>query len=71
MWVAHPGLVPVALQAFDKHMPTPNQIFRQRDDVKVTAAELVAVKSELTPEFEPPTWVVSPPVTTSVGLPST
>jgi malate synthase len=43
--VAHPGLVPVALQAFDKHMPTPNQIFRQRDDVKVTAAELVAVPS--------------------------
>jgi malate synthase len=42
-WVAHPGLVPVALQAFDKHMPTPNQIFRQRDDVKITAAELVAV----------------------------
>jgi len=44
-WVAHPGLVPVALQAFDKHMPTPNQIFRQRDDVKVTAGELVAVPS--------------------------
>jgi malate synthase len=42
-WVAHPGLVPVALQAFDKHMPTPNQIFRQRDDVKVTAGELIAV----------------------------
>ncbi|MFM8682364.1 MAG: malate synthase A, partial [Chthoniobacterales bacterium] len=42
-WVAHPGLVPVALQAFDKHMPTLNQIFRQRDDVKVTAGELVAV----------------------------
>jgi len=42
-WVAHPGLVPVALQAFDKVMPTPNQIFRQRDDVKVTAAELIAV----------------------------
>ena len=42
-WVAHPGLVPVALQAFDKHMPTLNQIFRQRDDVKVTPGELVAV----------------------------
>ena len=42
-WVAHPGLVPVALQAFDKHMPTPNQIFRQRDDAKVTAGELIAV----------------------------
>jgi malate synthase len=42
-WVAHPGLVPVALKAFDKHMPTPNQIHRQRDDVKVTAADLLAV----------------------------
>ncbi|HEY1847719.1 MAG TPA: malate synthase A [Opitutaceae bacterium] len=41
-WVAHPGLVPVALKAFDKHMPGPNQISRQRDDVHVTAAELLA-----------------------------
>src|ERR1043166_1527360 len=42
-WVAHPGLVPVALQAFDKRMPQPNQISRQRDDVNVTAAELLNV----------------------------
>jgi malate synthase len=42
-WVAHPGLVPVALQAFDKHMPTPNQISKQREDVNVTAAEILAV----------------------------
>ena len=42
-WVAHPGLVPVALQAFDKHMPTPNQIGRQRSDVHVTAAQLTEV----------------------------
>ena len=41
-WVAHPGLVPVALQAFDKHMPGPNQIARQREDVVVTAADLLA-----------------------------
>jgi malate synthase len=41
-WVAHPGLVPVALQAFDKHMPGPNQISRQRDDVNVTAADLLS-----------------------------
>src|SRR6266498_4583050 len=27
-WVAHPGLVPVALKAFDKHMPQANQISR-------------------------------------------
>lgn len=25
-WVAHPALVPIALEAFDKHMPSPNQI---------------------------------------------
>jgi malate synthase len=41
-WVAHPGLVPIALQAFDKHMPGPNQVARQREDVSVTAAELLA-----------------------------
>jgi malate synthase len=44
-WVAHPGLVPVALKAFDKHMPGPNQISRQRDDVNVTAADLLAAPS--------------------------
>ena len=41
-WVAHPGLVPVALQAFDKHMPQPNQISRQREDVSVTAEDLLS-----------------------------
>jgi len=42
-WVAHPGLVPVALDAFNRLMPTPNQIDRQRDDVTVTAADLLSV----------------------------
>ncbi len=42
-WVAHPGLVSVALQAFDHHMPSPNQVSRQRDDVKISASELMAV----------------------------
>ncbi|MDQ6630817.1 MAG: malate synthase A, partial [Verrucomicrobiota bacterium] len=42
-WVAHPGLVPVALQAFDKQMPQPNQISKQRDDVNVTAADLLKI----------------------------
>ena len=41
-WVAHPGLVPIALKAFDKHMPGPNQVSRQREDVNVTAAELLS-----------------------------
>jgi malate synthase len=40
-WVAHPGLVPIAMQEFDKAMPTPNQIDRLRDDVQVTAADLL------------------------------
>ncbi|HEY5228269.1 MAG TPA: malate synthase A [Opitutaceae bacterium] len=41
-WVAHPGLVPVALKAFDRLMPGPNQVSRQRDGVNVTATELLA-----------------------------
>ena len=28
-WVAHPGLVPVAKEVFDEHMPAPNQIAQQ------------------------------------------
>ena len=42
-WVAHPGLVPIAQAVFDAHMPGPNQIERLRDDVSVTAADLLAV----------------------------
>jgi malate synthase len=42
-WVAHPGLVPVALEAFDAGMPGPNQVDRKREDVKVTAADLLRV----------------------------
>jgi len=46
-WVAHPGLVPVALEAFDRIMPTPNQIAtRKREDVNVTAADLVKFEPE-------------------------
>ena len=42
-WVGHPGLVPVAMDVFDRHMKTPNQISRQRDDVHVTASDLTRV----------------------------
>jgi len=42
-WVAHPGLVPVALRAFNRHMPDANQIAYQREDVRVTAEDLLAV----------------------------
>lgn len=42
-WVAHPGLVPVAMEQFNKYMPTPNQIDKKRDDVQVVAADLLEV----------------------------
>jgi malate synthase len=40
-WVAHPGLVPVAMAIFDEHMPGPNQLERLREDVEVSAADLL------------------------------
>jgi malate synthase len=42
-WVAHPGLVPVAKEIFDAHMKESNQIGRRREDVHVTAKDLLAV----------------------------
>ncbi len=42
-WVAHPGLVPIAKEIFDEYMKTPNQIFVKREDVHVTAKDLVEV----------------------------
>jgi malate synthase len=42
-WVAHPGLVPIAKAIFDAQMPGENQLENLRDDVKVTAADLLVV----------------------------
>jgi malate synthase len=42
-WVAHPGLVPVAREVFDRLMPGPNNLARLREDVSVTAADLLRV----------------------------
>ncbi|MGA8309412.1 MAG: malate synthase A [Terriglobales bacterium] len=42
-WVAHPGLVPVAKEIFDAQMKESNQIGRRREDVHVTAKDLLAV----------------------------
>jgi malate synthase len=42
-WVAHPGLVPVAMEVFDRIMPQPNQIDKKLDDYTVTAADLLQV----------------------------
>jgi malate synthase len=42
-WVAHPGLVPVALEVFNRLMPGPNQISKQLPDDNPTAADLLQV----------------------------
>ena len=42
-WVAHPGLVPIAMEVFDRLMPTPNQLHRLREDVTVGAADLLQI----------------------------
>jgi malate synthase len=45
-WVAHPGLVPIAREVFDKHMPGPNQYSKQRPDVSVAAKDLLDFRPE-------------------------
>jgi malate synthase len=40
-WVAHPQLAEIALNVFNEHMPTPNQIFRRREEVNVTSRDLL------------------------------
>ncbi len=42
-WVAHPALIPIALEVFDAHMKQPNQLSIDRSDVKVTAKDLLAI----------------------------
>jgi len=42
-WVAHPALVPIALEIFDKHLKGKNQLEKRRDDVHVDATQLLAV----------------------------
>lgn len=39
--VAHPALAKIATDVFNKHMPTPNQIFKRREDVSVTSNDLL------------------------------
>ncbi|MEV6400964.1 malate synthase A, partial [Streptomyces sp. NPDC051907] len=44
-WVAHPALVPVCREVFDGVLgQRPHQIERTRDDVEVTAAQLLSVR---------------------------
>jgi malate synthase len=42
-WVAHPGLVQVAQEIFDRLMPQPNQISEQLPDYNPTAEDLLQV----------------------------
>jgi malate synthase len=42
-WVAHPGLVPVALEIFNRLMPQPNQISKQLSDFNATASDLLQI----------------------------
>ncbi|KAL8693864.1 MAG: hypothetical protein Q9218_001373 [Villophora microphyllina] len=40
-WVAHPALAAIASEVFNKHMPTPNQMFVRREDVNIIANDLL------------------------------
>jgi malate synthase len=42
-WVAHPDLVPVAMEVFNRLMPQPNQLGVARNDVSITEKDLVEV----------------------------
>ncbi|MAH43513.1 malate synthase A [archaeon] len=44
-WVAHPGLIPLAMEIFDAHMKTPNQIHHQIENfnVSIGQADLLCV----------------------------
>ncbi len=42
-WVAHPGLVPTALEVFNRLMPTANNLERLRSDIEITEQELLTV----------------------------
>jgi len=42
-WVAHPGLVPIAMQVFDEWMSAPNQVDRLLEDKRITAADLLEI----------------------------
>jgi malate synthase len=42
-WVAHPDLVPVAREVFDRLMPQANQLTRLREDVNISQSDLLEV----------------------------
>jgi malate synthase len=42
-WVAHPGLVPIAMEVFNRLMPTPNQLHKTLADVEITGRDLLQI----------------------------
>ncbi|GAA0873391.1 malate synthase A [Gangjinia marincola] len=42
-WVAHPALVEIAMSEFNKHMRSQNQLHVLREDVNITAKDLIEV----------------------------
>lgn len=42
-WVAHPDLVAVAMEQFDKYMPAPNQLHKKCDEVVIAEGDLLEV----------------------------
>ncbi|WP_293856709.1 malate synthase A [uncultured Alsobacter sp.] len=42
-WVAHPDLVPVAMEVFDRLMPSQNQLNKLRDDVNIIREDMLQV----------------------------
>jgi malate synthase len=40
-WVAHPALASIASEIFNAYMPTPNQMYVRREEVRVTANDLL------------------------------
>ncbi|TKD61823.1 malate synthase A [Flavobacterium sp. ASW18X] len=50
-WVAHPALVPIALEVFNKHMPSNNQMHVMRAGEQITEQDLIAIpKGSITEE---------------------
>ena len=57
---AHPGLVPVAKDVFDRIMPQANQVARKREDVRVEAAQLL--------DFQPQAPITEAGVRTNINV---
>ena len=45
-WVAHPGLVQVAMDIFNEYMPELNQVKNKRLDIQVSAKDLIEVPKD-------------------------